>query len=122
MDGNATPRHAWRRASLATSSITIPADSRGPAACRHGVVITLSTVVMHFDTIFRRNEPRHRRSLARIMLNDVATSTFFINSKPRFGLSGGSQSPLSGADASCPAGRRGLVVEKARGGSPLAVR
>jgi len=40
--------------------------------------------------------------IARIMLNDVATSTFFINSKPRFGLSGGSQSPLSGADASCP--------------------
>jgi hypothetical protein len=49
---NATPRHAWRRASLATSSITIPADSQAAAACRHGVVITLSTVVMHFDAIF----------------------------------------------------------------------
>jgi hypothetical protein len=30
----------------------IPADSQRPAACRHGVVITLSTVVMHFDAIF----------------------------------------------------------------------
>src|SRR5512138_2298882 len=45
---NATPRHAWRRASLATSSIIIRPDSRAPAACRHGVVITLSTVVMGF--------------------------------------------------------------------------
>jgi hypothetical protein len=41
--------------------------------------------------------------VARIMLNDVPTSTIFINSKPRFGLAGGSQSPLSGADAPCPA-------------------
>jgi hypothetical protein len=49
---NATPRHAWRRASLATSSMTIPADSQAHAACCHGVVITLSTVVMHFDAIF----------------------------------------------------------------------
>jgi hypothetical protein len=49
---NATPRHAWRRASLATSSIMIPPDSQRDAACRHGVVITLSTVVMHFDAIF----------------------------------------------------------------------
>src|SRR5207245_3260501 len=59
---NATPRHAWRRASLATSSMTIPPDSEAAAACRHGVVITLSTVVVHFDAIFCRNEPRHLRS------------------------------------------------------------
>jgi len=59
---NATPRHAWRRASLATSSMTIPPDSEAAAACRHGVVITLSTVVVHFDVIFCRNAPRHRRS------------------------------------------------------------
>jgi hypothetical protein len=32
--------------------MTIPADSQADAACRHGVVITLSTVVMHFDAIF----------------------------------------------------------------------
>jgi len=32
--------------------------------------------------------------IARIMLNDVLTSTIFINSKPRFGLAGGSQGPL----------------------------
>jgi hypothetical protein len=50
--------------------------------------------------------------IARIMLNDVPTSTIFINSKPRFGLAGGSQSPLSGADAPCPARRRGSSWEK----------
>ena len=62
MDGNATPRHAWRRASLATSSIAIPPDSEADAACRHGVVIALSTVVMHFDWIMHRNtaHQRHR--------------------------------------------------------------
>jgi hypothetical protein len=48
--------------------------------------------------------------IARIMLNDVAISTIFINSKPRFGLAGGSQGPLSGADAPCPAGRRGKTT------------
>jgi hypothetical protein len=32
--------------------MTIPPDSEAAAACRHGVVITLSTVVMHFDAIF----------------------------------------------------------------------
>jgi hypothetical protein len=49
---------------------------------------------------------------ARVMLNDVPISTFFIKSKPRFGLAGGSQSPLSGADAPCSAGRRGSSWEK----------
>jgi hypothetical protein len=48
--------------------------------------------------------------IARIMPNDVATSTIFINSKPRFGLAGGSQGPLSGADAPCPARRRGKTA------------
>jgi hypothetical protein len=32
--------------------MTIPPDSEADAACRHGDVITLSTVVMHFDAIF----------------------------------------------------------------------
>jgi hypothetical protein len=32
--------------------MAIPADSEAAAACCHGVVITLSTVVMHFDAIF----------------------------------------------------------------------
>ena len=58
---------------------------------------------------------------ARIMLNDVPTLAIFINSKPRFGLAGGSQGPLSGADARCSARRRGkttrIVVGEARGGS-----
>jgi hypothetical protein len=35
--------------------MTIPPDSQAAAACCHGDVITLSTVVMHFDAIFRRN-------------------------------------------------------------------
>jgi hypothetical protein len=44
--------------------------------------------------------------IARVMLNDVPTSTIFIKSKPRFGLAGGSQGPLSGVDARCSARRR----------------
>jgi hypothetical protein len=32
--------------------MTIPPDSEAHAACCHGDVITLSTVVMHFDAIF----------------------------------------------------------------------
>jgi hypothetical protein len=32
--------------------MTIPADSQAHAACCHGDVIALSTVVMHFDAIF----------------------------------------------------------------------
>ena len=41
-------RHARRRASLATSSIAIPTDSRRAAPHRHSAVITLSTAVMRF--------------------------------------------------------------------------
>ena len=48
--------------------------------------------------------------IARFMLNDVPTSTIFINSKPRFGLAGDSQSPLSGADAPCSRKTTGIVV------------
>jgi hypothetical protein len=56
--------------------------------------------------------------IARIMLNDVPISTIFINSKPRFGLAGGSQGPLSVADASCPARRRGKTTTIVVGESP----
>jgi hypothetical protein len=56
--------------------------------------------------------------IAGVMLNDVPTSTIFINSKPRFGLAGGSQGPLSDADARCSARRRGkttrIVVGESR--------
>jgi hypothetical protein len=48
--------------------------------------------------------------ITRIVLNDVPTSMIFINSKPRFGLIGGSQGPLSGADAPCSARRRGKTT------------
>jgi hypothetical protein len=41
-------RHARRRASLATSSTTIPTDSRASAPHCHACVITLSTEVTHF--------------------------------------------------------------------------
>jgi hypothetical protein len=50
--------------------------------------------------------------VARIMLNDVPTPAIFIKSKPRFGLAGGSQGPLSGADAPCSARRRRSSWEK----------
>jgi len=56
---NATPRHAWRRASLATSSMTIPTDSRRPAAWCHDAVVALSTALMRFDAIFLRNVAMH---------------------------------------------------------------
>src|SRR6195952_1022335 len=48
MDGNATPRHARRRASLALSSPPIPTDSLASAPRCHGPVITLSTAVLRF--------------------------------------------------------------------------
>jgi len=54
--------------------------------------------------------------IARIMLNDVLTSAIFINSKPRFGLAGGSQGPLSGADAPCSQRRRGKTTRIVVGG------
>lgn len=48
--------------------------------------------------------------VVRIMLNDVLTPAIFINSKPRFGLAGGSQGPLSGADAPLSRKTAGIVV------------
>src|ERR1700712_4332542 len=54
MDGNATPRHARRRASLALSSKSIPTDSLAPAPRCHAPVITLSTVVLHFIALAPR--------------------------------------------------------------------
>src|SRR5712691_12000501 len=45
--------------------------------------------------------------ITRVMLNDARTSALFINLKPRRGLAGGSQSPLSRTDAPCPIRRQG---------------
>jgi hypothetical protein len=98
--------------------MAIPPDSQAHAACCHGVVITLSTVVMHFDAIFAETSLVTAVRIARIMLNDVPISTIFINSKPRFGLAGGSQGPLSGADAPCPVRRRGKTTRIVVGESP----
>jgi hypothetical protein len=67
----------------------------------------LLCILMRF---FAETSPVTAVRIARIMLNDVLTSTIFINSKPRFGLTGGSQGPLSVADAPCPARRRGKTT------------
>src|SRR5690349_11020880 len=45
-------RDARRRASLATSSNVIPADSQRAAPCCHACVIALSTVVVRFRAVF----------------------------------------------------------------------
>ena len=69
---------------------------------------------MHFDAIFRRNAASSPPFASRAScLTMSQRATLFINSKPRFGLAGGSQGPLSGADAPCPARQRGLSWEKA---------
>jgi hypothetical protein len=67
----------------------------------------LLCILMRF---FAETSPVTAVRIARIMLNDVSTPTIFINSKPRFGLAGRSQGPLSGADARCSARRRGKTT------------
>jgi hypothetical protein len=93
MDGNATPRHARRRASLATSSNVIRTDSQAAASHRHLSVIALSTAVMRFGYVFAAamhlapqkshapravpraaNRPtRRERSQRRVRVNDAPT-------------------------------------------------
>jgi hypothetical protein len=76
-------RDARRRASLATSSNVIPADSQGAAPCCHARVIALSTVVVRFRGDFgRKSVPRDigfdvRRTLPQQSIQ------IFTNSKPR---------------------------------------
>mgnify|MGYP003694698795 CR=1 FL=1 len=71
----------------------------------------LLCVLMRF---FAETQPRRPPFASRAScLTMSRTSTIFINSKPRCGLAGGSQGPLSGADAPCPARRRGSSWEKA---------
>jgi hypothetical protein len=60
--------------------------------------------------------------IARVMLNDVPTSTIFINSKPRFGLAGDSQGPLSVADAPLSGKTTGIVVGESRKAEVLSGR
>ena len=54
-------RHARRRASLAISSSVNSADSQRAASRCHAGVIALSTVVMHFDAVFRENVAHRSR-------------------------------------------------------------
>ena len=49
-----------------------------------------------------KNAVRAASSAARVMLNDAQMRALFINLKPRCGLAGDGESPLSGADATCP--------------------
>jgi hypothetical protein len=56
------------------------------------------------------------------MLNDVLTSAIFINSKPRFGLAGRSQGPLSVADAPLSRKTTGIVVGESRKAEVLSGR
>jgi hypothetical protein len=109
MDGNATPRHAWRRASLATSSITIPPDSPADAAPRHGVVIALSTVVMHFDGLIHRNAgsstPSASRASCLTRPERARSSSFQNHGADYLGVGDG---PLIRTDAPCLSRQRGL--------------
>src|SRR3954469_10064349 len=92
-------------------------------------VMALSSRYPQLLCILTRFLPKRASSppfaCARIMLNDVPTPAIFINSKPRFGLAGGSQGPLSGADARCSARRRGettrIVVGESARRKPRAV-
>lgn len=103
---NATPRHAWRRASLATSSIANSADSLAAAVGCHAAVITLSTAVMRFRRVFATfHITSAPGTIARIMLNGAQTrggapSSSIQNHGMDCRVTG--QSPLSGAAASCP--------------------
>jgi len=109
MDGNATPRHAWRRASLATSSITIPPDSLADAAPRHGVVIALSTVVMHFYGLIHRNAgsstPSASRASCLTRPERARSSSFQNHGADYLGVGDG---PLIRTDAPCLSRQRGL--------------
>src|SRR5678816_3645457 len=106
---NATPRHAWRRASLATSSVSNSADSEAAAACCHGAVIVFSTAVTCFRQFFASVCVSR---IAAVMLNDAQTADarFFINSKPQHGLPRGGEGPLSRAASSSPPRQRGLSL------------
>jgi hypothetical protein len=57
---------------------------------------------MRFDRFFHQNAIRTTIRVARVMLNDAPTRTLFINLKPRCGLAGGGESPLSEKGAPCP--------------------
>jgi hypothetical protein len=48
--------------------------------------------------------------IARIMLNDVPTSTIFINSKPRFGLAGGQSESIKRRGCTLSRKMTGIVV------------
>jgi hypothetical protein len=82
---NATPRHAWRRANLPTSSRPNSADSRGDAACCRGAIIALSTAVIRFGSAFIQIAVVSAVRVGGVVLNGVQTrlAVLFINLKPR---------------------------------------
>jgi hypothetical protein len=132
MDGNATPRHARRRASLATSSRTIE-QIRGalPRAVtslssRYPQLLCIFGTISPSEWILRRKNRTGRershhgagssgltmrqRSGAFCIDPEAARVRFFINSKPKHGLRGGGESPLSGAAALYPPSRTGIFM------------
>lgn len=102
---NATPRHAWRRASLATSSVSNSADSEAAAACCHRAVIVLSTAVTCFRQFFAsvrvsRIAASSHPSCLTTRKRLVRESSSIQNHGADWRAAG--ESPLSGAAASCP--------------------
>ena len=118
-------RHAWRRADLATSSMTIPTDSQAAAPYCHTCVITLSTAVMRFGVVSAPRCASHPRIFAVVQrthrpqrlvrvntaptqsrncasIDPLAVRAIFIDSKPRRECSASVRSPLSAAAACCP--------------------
>jgi hypothetical protein len=119
---NATPRHAWRRASLTTSSPANSADSQADAACCHVAVITLSTAVMGFEAPFGKIPALTRRRAApRVVLNDAPTRRpcFFINLKPRRGVGWSRSGSVKRRGCNLSARQRGLSLGEALGRAVL---
>jgi hypothetical protein len=77
------------RASLATASIDIRTDSRGPFARCHSGVMALSTAVLRFLAFFAAQSSLRAngsRECAPVTVNKPPTAAAFINSKPHRGL------------------------------------
>ena len=85
---------------------------------RHGVVIALSTVVMHFDGLIHRNTAHPAPSAARascLTLPERARSSSFQNHGADY--LGVGEGPLIRTDAPCPARQRGLSRGNVKAGA-----
>ena len=75
-------RHAWRRADLATSSMTIPTDSQAAAPYCHSCVITLSTAVMRFGVVSAPRCASHPRIFAVVQRTHRPQRLVRVNTAP----------------------------------------